>query len=207
MVKLTDAEKQDLESAVADAEKRTSAEIVLAVAEMCDDYRAYTLPYAAAAGFAMFGVLAAFVPDIHVRVALLLVGAATLVVAAILQWQPVRLSVVPRAVREEAVEHLAREEFAALVAGRAAAGTGLLVFIALAERQAEIVPEPALAAQIPEATWRRIMDDLTAEIKAGRVVEGIRSAVLACGEVAATAFPAGADDRDEIANTPRIVGP
>jgi len=207
MVKLTHAERQDLENAVAEAEKRTSAEIVLAVADMCGDYRAHTLPYAAGAGFAVFGVLAALMPDMHVRMALVVVGAATLFVAAILQWKPLRLMAVPRAVQDAAAERLAREEFAALVAGRTTGGTGVLVFIALAEHHAEIMPEPALAARVTQATWQRIMDELIAELKAGRVVEGIGSAVIACGVAAAEVFPAGADDRDEIANAPRVVGP
>lgn len=207
MVRLNDAEKLDLERAVVAAEKRTSVEIVLAVADMCDDYRAHTLPFAAATGFAVFGGLAALMPEIHVRTALLIVGAVTLVVAAVLQWPPLRLLTAPRAAKESAATRLAGQEFAALVAGRTAAGTGVLVFIALAEHYAEIVPEPALAVRVPQATWQGIMDTLTGALKAGRVVDGIKAAVIACGEAAAAAFPAGADERDELPNAPHTARP
>ena len=207
MVKLSDAEKQDLEAAVAEAEKHTTAEIVLAVAGMCDDYRAYTLPYALGAGFAVFGYLAVLMPDMHVRMALLMVVGATLLVALLLQWRPLRVMTAPRAVRDRMADRLAREEYATLVAGRTSGETGVLVFIALAEHHAEIVPEPALAARVPQETWQRIMDTLTAALKAGRVVEGIKAAVMACGDAAAAVFPADANDRNEIANAPRSVGP
>ncbi|MGE3477817.1 MAG: TPM domain-containing protein [Rhodospirillaceae bacterium] len=207
MVGLTQGDKDELERAVAAAEKRTSAEIVLCVTDMCDDYRLYVLPYAALFGFLAFGVLALFMPDLHVRLAFLATGTAAILAALALQWRPLRILTVPRAVREEAGAHLARAEFARLVAGRTSAANGLLIFVALAEHHAEIVPEPELAARIPPAAWRKIMDDLTVDLAAGRVRAGIEAAIAACGEAAAPVFPPTADDRDELSNAPRAVRP
>ena len=207
MASLSESDKRALEAAVVAAETRTSAEIVVAVVEMCDDYRVHTVPYATVIGFGVFGALALFVPDLHVRMAFLLTGAVTLAVAAALQWPPLRLMAAPRAAREEAADRLARAEYAALVAGRTAAVNGLLVFVALAERHAEIVPEPELAGAVPQAVWQKIMDDLIAELKAGRTIDGIRAAIVACGEAAAAAFPATANDRDEIGNAPHVAPP
>ncbi|MCC6914975.1 MAG: TPM domain-containing protein [Rhodospirillaceae bacterium] len=207
MVGLTQGDKDGLERAVAAAEKRTSAEIVLCVTDMCDDYRLYALPYAALFGLLVFGVLAVFMPDLHVRTAFLATGTAIIVAALALQWRPLRILTAPRAVREEAAEHLARAEFAQLVAGRTSAANGLLIFVALAEHHAEIVPEPGLAARIPQTAWRKIMDDLTRDLAAGRVRAGIEAAIAACGDAASAVFPPGADDRDELSNAPRSVEP
>ncbi len=200
MVTLTDRDREDLARAVAAAEKRTSAEIVLSVAETCDDYRVHTLPYAALCGFLVFGALAVFVPDLHVRMAFLATGAAALLAGLALQWQPLRLRAAPRAVRQEAAERLAHLEFAALVAGRTSAANGILIFIALAEHHAEIVAEPGLSDHVPQAAWQKIMDALTADLAAGRVRAGAEAAIAACGDAAAAVFPPAADDRDELPN-------
>lgn len=205
MVILTDADKQDFERSVAAAETRTSAEIVLAIADSCDDYRLHTVPFALGTGLAVLGALALFAPDFPLRMAFIATGGATLLAALVLQVQSLRLLATPRAVKEEAAELLAHAEFASRVAGRTAAANGLLIFLALAEHHAEIIAEPGLAARVPPETWKRIMDALIVELKAGRVVAGLRAAITACGDVAAAAFPAEAGDRDEIANTPQIV--
>ncbi|MGE4064162.1 MAG: TPM domain-containing protein [Rhodospirillaceae bacterium] len=207
MVMLSDADKRFLEEAVKAAEARTSAELVLAVADVCDDYRLHTVPYAAVLGFVVFGGLALFVPDLHVRVAFLLTGAVTLATGAALQWLPLRLLTVPRAAREDAAERLAREEFVALVQGRTAAANGLLIFVALAEHHAEIVPDSGLAARVPQATWQKIMDDLLVHVRAGRVAEGLKGAIMASGDAAAAAFPPSACDANEIADAPHLVPP
>jgi putative membrane protein len=207
MVKLTDVDKEELARAVADAETRTSAEIVLAVAEICDDYRLNSLPYAALFGLLVFGALALFMPDLHVRMAFLATGAAIMVAALALQWQPLRLLTVSRTAREEAAERLARAEYAALVAGRTSGANGLLIFVALAEHHAEIVPEPGLAARVSQDVWQKIMDALTADLAAGRVSAGLKTAIAACGAAAAAAFPPVAGDRDELPNTAHAARP
>lgn len=207
MVTLSTTEREELERAVAAAEARTSAEIVLSVAEICDDYRLYTLPYAAVFGLLLFGGLALFVPDLHVRMAFLATSAAAFLAAVALQWRPLRLLAVPRLVREETAERLAQAEFAALVAGRTSAANGLLIFIALAERHAEIVADTGLAGRVPQETWRKIMDDLVAELAAGRVMTGLCAAVEACAAAAAAVFPAVPGDRDELSNMPRDARP
>jgi putative membrane protein len=204
MVTLTDTDREALTHCVTEAEKHTSAEIVLSVAETCDDYRVHTLPYAALAGFLVFGALALVMPDVHVRMAFLATGAGVFLAGLALQWRPLRLLTVPRAVKEDAAARLAHLEYAALVAGRTSAANGILIFIALAERHAEILPEPGLAAAVPQTTWQKIMDALIADLAAGRVRQGIEAAIAACADACEAAFPPRADDRDELSNAPRI---
>lgn len=204
MVALTPSELSEIEAAVDAAESRTSAEIVVTVAHMSADYRLFILPYAAAVGLVVFGALALLVPDLHVRMAFLITGLVTLVVAAALQWAPLRLLIVPRAAREDAAKRLAGEEFTALVARRTAEANGILIFVALAEHHAEILVDAGLGARLPPETWQKIMDGLIADLKAGRITQGLRGAIAACGEAAAGVFPPTAADRDELGNAPRV---
>ncbi len=206
MVTLTQAEKDELERAVSRAETRTSAEIVLSVAEICDDYRVHTFPYAALIGLVVFGALALLMPNIHVRMAFLATAGAIILAGLVLQLRPLRLLTAPRAAREEAAERLAQAEFAALVAGRTSAANGILIFVALAERRADIAVEPGLAARVPQQAWDKIMADLVAALAAGEAVVGLKAAIEACAEAAAAVFPPAAGDRDEIANAPHEAG-
>lgn len=207
MVTLTDAEKQELERAVAAAETRTSAEIVLAISDVCDDYRWHTVPFAMGMGLIVLAALALLMPALSLRMAFIATGGATLLAALMLQWQPLRLLATPRGVKEDAAEQQARAAFVSLVAGRTSDANGLLIFLALAEHHAEIVPEPGLAARVPQETWQRIMDALTGELRAGRVMQGLHAAIASCADVAADAFPAQSQNRDEISNAPHIVQP
>lgn len=207
MVTLTDTEKQELERAVAAAETRTSAEIVLAISDVCDDYRVHTVPFAMGMGLLVLGALALLMPALSLRMAFIATGGAILLAALMLQWPPLRLLVTPRAVKEEAAERHAQAVFVSLVAGKTSAANGLLIYLALAEHHAEIMPEPGLAARVPQETWQRIMDTLTGELRAGRVMQGLHAAIVSCADAAATAFPAQAQDRDELSNAPQIVQP
>jgi putative membrane protein len=193
MVTLTDTEKQELERAVAAAETRTSAEIVLAISDVCDDCRVHTVPFAMGMGLVVLAALALLMPALSLRMAFIATGGAILLAALLLQWQPLRLLATPRAVKEEAAERHAQAAFVSL--------------LALAEHHAEILPEPGLAARVPQETWQRIMDTLTGELKAGRVMGGIEAAIVSCADAAAAAFPAQAQDRDELSNAPQIVQP
>jgi uncharacterized membrane protein len=87
MVTLTDTEKQELERAVAAAETRTSAEIVLAISDVCDDYRVHTVPFAMGMGLVVLAALALLMPALSLRMAFIATGGAILLAALMLQWQ------------------------------------------------------------------------------------------------------------------------
>ena len=198
MVALSPEDKQRLDAAVAAAERQTGAEIVLAVADVCDDYAAYPLLWAFALGFLFAGGLALGWPETHVRFAFLGVGAFVLAVGLPLHWRPLRLLLVPRAIEQEQAARAAAAHFAAHVGGRTANANGLLIFVALGEHYVEIIPEAAIRQAIPETTWAEIVADMLADVKQGRLVDGLEKAVARCAAVLAGPFPCKPDDRNEI---------
>jgi putative membrane protein len=76
----------------------------------------------------------------------------------------------------------------------------VLIFVSLAERYAEIVADTQIDARVPENYWQATVDALTADIGAGRLVEGLVAAVTASGEQLAAHFPRRAGDRNELAD-------
>jgi putative membrane protein len=195
---LSDADREQLAQAVAEAERRTSAEVVLAVAEASDDYDVYSHLAAAIAGFLVAGVLAVLYPDLPIRIAFMIVAAAVLLSAVLFTWAPLRLRIVPGAVQRAAVARLARAEFAARVAGQTRAANGVLIFISLAEHGVEILPERGIAAAVPEAKWHEVVDALVTEVRSGALVRGIVRATIATADILATVFPPHQNDQNEI---------
>jgi putative membrane protein len=200
MVGFTPQEHARLEHAVAEAEQQTSAELVLSVAEAADDYEAFALLGAGVAGVLALTVLAIFWPDSHVRFAVMVASGAAVVVGLILQWQPLRVAVVPASIRAGTAARLARLQFADSVAGRTKAANGLLIFVSVAEHHIEILPDRGIAAKIPESTWQGIISHLPAEVQRAGLADSLVGVVKACTEALAQAFPYQAGDVNEIPN-------
>ncbi len=200
VVRLTQEDRDRLSAAVATAEGQTSAEIVLAVNQACDDYSGPSLLWAAAAGFVFAGGLALLFPDMHIRVAFALTGAVALLAALVLHLPDVRLALAPKDAKREHAARAARTHFATHVAGRTAGSNGLLIFVALAERYVEIIPEAGIARAIPEATWTNIVAELLAEVGRGNLVGGLADAVTKSATVLTPVFPHRPDDKDELPN-------
>src|SRR6185295_19149395 len=63
--------------------------------------------------------------------------------------------------------------------------TGVLLYLSLAERRAEIVADKAIAYQVAPDVWGAAMAALIDEVKAGRPGEGMAKAVEKIGAVLA----------------------
>ena len=195
-------EKTRIEAAVAEAETRTSAEFALVVAKLSDSYAPYPLLWAGVLALVAGGIGAFLVPALDVRI--LFAGEASLFVLGGLafHWLPLRLMLVPAAVKTHHARQLARLEFAALVHDRTVAETGLLLFIALGERHVEILVDRGIARRIPETAWTAVIDNFLRTVKAGRIADGLIAAIRDCTSVLAQQFPpaAGGPKANEIAN-------
>jgi putative membrane protein len=76
--------------------------------------------------------------------------------------------------------------------------TGVLLFVSVAERYAEIIADNAIDAKVPEGTWKEIIDSLTDAIGQGRPTDGFVTAIAAIGTVLARHFPPGTNDPSEL---------
>jgi putative membrane protein len=120
--------------------------------------------------------------------------------AAVLSFPPVKMGVVPVSVKRDAVRALAGRQFLAHGLTNTEARTGVLIFVSLAERQAEIIADTGIAAKVDANVWRAAMDRLVTEIRAGSLADGLIAAVEMSGAVLAEHFPPRPHDRDELAD-------
>jgi len=196
---LTSEEREMVLDAIRRAELRTSAEIVVVIDRAAGSWRSWALAVAL--------LLAMIVPwplieltQLGTRTIFLtqLLAAAALVVAFF--PQAARLRLVPRMLRRRKAHEAALREFAARGMTATRDRTGLMIYVALAERYAEIVTDTGISAAIEDRHWRGLIDRLIASIEAERLAHGLAEIVTGAADSLAARFPPSPDDRDELAN-------
>ena len=196
---LSHADRVRVRDAVATAEAKTSGEIFTVVAESSDDYRFIPLLWAT--------LIALIVPLPLIFLTLIpasliyLVQLAVFVGLAVgLSHEAVAPNLVPAGVKHARARALAVQQFLAHGLHTTEARTGVLIFVSLAERHAEIIADAGISAKVGDSVWQESMGKLTAEIGAGRLAEGLIAAIESTGAVLARHFPRRPDDRNELPN-------
>jgi putative membrane protein len=214
---LTDADRAQVAAAVTEAERGTNGEIVTILSEQSDAYHDSGLHYAilamllVVALFAIWpGVLEAKIalfrhgwagtPEPHVTLFALMVIEAVvfLVVRYALAYRPLRLALTPRATKRRRVRRRAVLYFKVGAERRTVERVGILLYLSLDERMAEIVADEAIHRAVPPERWGDAMIALVAEVKQGKPADGMAAAVAAIGAILAEGLPKTADDVNEL---------
>ncbi len=200
---LTHADHERIAQAIRTAEQSTSGEIYCVVARSSDGY---FFQAAFTATLALFAVSIAFgyvLEALWLTVRLphfLIVQAVAAVSLFVLLWLVPRLRIhfVPRRQRYRAAHANAVKQFLARNVHRTAARTGVLVFVSIAERYAEVVADSGIDAKVGQHVWDGVVRDLTAHAGDDRLADGFVSAIGAVGAVLAEHFPVGPSDVNEL---------
>jgi putative membrane protein len=119
---------------------------------------------------------------------------------AVLMPVRVRMALVPRSVKHARAHRRAVEQFLAQNLHTTVGRTGVLIFVSVAERFAEILADAAIHAKVPEDVWPKIVADLTANIGKGQAGDGFVRAIAAVGEHLAKHFPPDAHHPHALSN-------
>lgn len=216
-MRLTDDDRTRVAAAVTAAETASDGEIVTIVAAESDAYHDVALHWAMLAMLLVLALLAAFpraAAAIYALVAdpwettapagapyltaLFLVTIAFLIVRVALAWRPLRLLLTPRTTKARRVRRRAIALFRASAERRTRGRTGVLLYLSLAERRAEIVADEAIHSRVAHEIWGDAMAALVAAVRDGRPGDGLADAVTRIGAVLGEHFPRSADDRNEL---------
>lgn len=77
---------------------------------------------------------------------------------------------------------------------------GVLIYVSLADRQAAVIGDAGINAQVPEGFWDDVLALLRADFSHGRFADGLCKAIGQVGEKLHTLFPYQRDDRNELPN-------
>ncbi len=83
----------------------------------------------------------------------------------------------------------ARRWFFELGMHRTAADTGVLLYVAVGDRQAAVFAGGALHAEVEPARWQAVIDAVTAGYGAGRPADGLCDGLARIGEILREALP------------------
>jgi putative membrane protein len=186
-------------AAVARAERLTSGEIVVVIDRAASSYRTLPLLLALVLALLVPWPLLALTATSAPRIFLIQLIAAVLLMAAML-WYGRGGRFVPGFVKRGRAHDVALREFTARGVMRTRGRTGVLLYIALRERYAEILADSGIDGKVDAETWRGVVGPLLDEAARGRLREGLIAAVEAVGSILARHAPPVADDIDELPN-------
>jgi len=217
MPRLSEADHAKVSGAIAAAEAQTNGEIVAVATELSDSYHDVALHWAVIVLIAVLAWAAAFPswlqwwfdavmggwrPEATLRELLTFLMVLAVLkftaVLLILKYMPLRLALTPGATKHRRVRRRAVTVFKAAAERRTVGRTGILIYLSMGERRAEIVADEAILKVTDAHVWGGAMEALLAEVRAGRPAEGIVAAIAQVGEVLHEHFPRSATDINEI---------
>lgn len=214
---LSAADRDLVGAAVTAAEAGTDGEILTIVTPRSDEYRDTGLVYAALAMLLIVASAAtwpwwidakiAFVtggwgeaPSAALRYLALLFYEAVVfgIVLLVFRSYRVRIALTPKRVKAARVHGRAVRYFKVGAEKRTVARVGVLLYLSLDERVAEIVADEAIHAKVPPEAWGAAMVALVDEVRAGKPAHGMAAAVGAIGAIIGQHFPKTDDDINEL---------
>jgi putative membrane protein len=217
MLDLSDADREKIAAAIAKAEGNSNGEIVAVATPISDAYHDVALHWALVPLFAVLAwaawrptalvwwydfLLGGWRPDptLSQLLTLLMVFAAIIftVTLLILKWMPLRLFLTPSATKHRRVRRRAISIFKAAAERRTAGRTGILIYLSMAERRAEIIGDQAITSVTTPEIWGEAMAALIVDVKEGRVADGMVAAIEEVGTVLTQHFPRSTGDVNEI---------
>lgn len=206
-------------AAVAKVERESDGEIVTVLARRSDAYHDVALHYAVLA-MLLVPAIGSVVPQawmdwgtgllfgwnaaigFRTLMVLLFVKMAVLflIVRYALAWPPLRMALTPGRTKSRRVHRRAVETFKASCELKTRGRTGVLLYLSLDEKRAEIVADKAINDLVEPEVWGEAMEVLIDEVKAGRPGPGLALAIERIGAVLAPILPPTHDNPDELPN-------
>lgn len=217
MLRLSEEDHARVTAAVAAAERASDGEIVTIVAARSDAYHDVGLHYAVLM-MLFVPVALAVVPQAWIDWAVgtflgwnaelsrpmamtyifAKLAGTFLVVRLLFLWMPLRMALTPGGTKTRRVRRRAIELFRAGTEKRTRGRTGVLLYLSLLERRAELVADEAIHSRVAPEVWGEAMAVLIDNVKAGRPGEGMALAVEKVGEVLAECLPPTLDNPNEL---------
>jgi putative membrane protein len=201
--RVTDQEHQRITDAIRKAEKGTAGEIFCVVARASDTYF-FSAALSVLAAILVVSLGVAFLLDAwwfaigvpaFVAAQLVATGAAL----GLIYFVPaLRLRLAPRRWQFMQAHDNALRQFLARNVHLTSERTGVLIFVSLAERYAEIVADAGINAKVPQAEWDELVAGLIEKARSDELADGLVLAIERAGTLLAAHFPPRPGDVNEL---------
>ncbi|HEV2555490.1 MAG TPA: TPM domain-containing protein [Bosea sp. (in: a-proteobacteria)] len=196
---MDERDREAIAEAVRDAEGQTAGEIVVMIDRAAASYRMVPVAMALTLSLLVPWPLLAMTETSAPRIFLIQLVCAVLLLASLL-WYGRGGRFVPGFVKRRRAHDVALREFTARGLSRTRQRTGVLLYVAIQERYAEIIADSGIDGRVEQAVWDGIVEAVVLAGREDRLREGIVTAVRAIGAVLANHAPRSPDDIDELPN-------
>lgn len=213
MVILSPEAHEAVRKAIEICEEKTAGEIYCVVAQEASDYTETPIVWAAFGAFLV--PLAFLVISIWQQgwtIAQIGAGQDTTSLSSLVVMQALTFSVVwllasipviknfltPAPLKRERVRRRALEQFHAHNLHQTEARTGVLIFVSLNERMAELLADEGINRLVDPGAWGRPMNELVKAMRRDALTEGLIAAVTDAGSILADQVPARSVEVNEL---------
>jgi len=192
MTRLSQDERDTIQSRIEIAEGRTSAEFVTVIAGAAESYLFIPTLYAAVLTLVVSGLVLIFQGTLAITAPELYAGQVVLFAALTLLFRvpEFRFGLVPKSIRHNRASRLARQMFLDLGMTETQDRNAVLFFVARGERYVEVIADVGLQAKLADPeVWERIVAGFVEDVREGNVTEGYTRAIDGCADVMAEHFP------------------
>jgi putative membrane protein len=112
----------------------------------------------------------------------------------------IRYRIVPPQIKRERAHQEALRQFAAHGLQHTHLRTGVLIFVSIVERYAEVLADSGIDQKVSGAVWDDVVTTLTLAFASGRPADGVVNAIGKCAAILEQHFPPGAINRNELPN-------
>lgn len=201
---LSDLDIQKIETAIEEAERHTSGEIVPVIVRRSSAIGHIPLLLTLSLIFQISVIAALFWPAAFVAPVVYfwpLIWITLYVISGLLtRLKSVQRFFVPNEDEEWQAFQRAKLEFYENKVYRTQEGTGILIFVSVMERKALILADKGISEKLPADTWDKVLGKLRKSLHDHKWGEGFVSAIHECGELLKPHFPIRSDDVNELKN-------
>lgn len=205
--KALQAGKTQIDAAIRAAEKGTSGEVVVVSTRRAGNYGQAESIFCYTLGLIVFLTMWIYqqnykpVPGILIGMgfsSIALIAGYTLGLAFLKLFPWLSVFLTPKRVVAYEVERSAALAFRQFEVARTKGGTGVLVYIAEAERTVTIMGDSAISSLVTTTEWESSRDAILDGIRNGQPVEGLIEGTKRVGDLLRKHFPSDADTDDEL---------
>lgn len=195
---LTSGDREQIEAAIRQIERRSALEVVVAVLPRSADYFQFRIGLSVSWGLGAGCAALLWLPQWHPLWALLLQLPVALLSYLASGFKRLERLITPRSYAARAVQERAVRLFAEHGLNRTRGHTGLLVLVSELERRVVILGDSGVHVHVGEQGWQRYVDLLVARIHEGRLVPGVLEVLAQIEAIAGTAQPVQKGDTNEL---------
>jgi len=213
LMNISPIQMREIADTVAEAEKKTTGEIALAVVYQSDSYAFVELFVACCAAFLSFFILflcsapiwnllerTVWFPSPTQLTAVIGGGAAAVVfvVYLLVNIPAIDRLIIPNALKNRRVYARALQHFVESGVYKTTEHSGVLIFASVLERKFFVIADSGIAAKVAQTEWDGICKIMTAGLKEHRAAQAFVSAVQECGRILQEYFPNKEENTNEL---------